>query len=308
MVKKNEDEGKLPLANQTPATTAGQLKKFQEDTVNAVLLQVKSMDEKGGLHLPPDYSPGNALKSAWLMLLESKDKQGVPVLEACSKESICNALLNMTVQGLNPMKKQCAFIAYGGKLTMQTEYHGNIALARRFGNVKHVRANCIYEGDVFEYAKDAETGLNKIIKHEQKMENIDINKIRGAYAHIIQEDGTVHIEIMTMVQIRSAWNMGHGGDATKAHKQFTDQMAAKTVINRGCKLFISTSSDGGLVEGREYNETVHEEKKETVAIKGNKTELDIQDAEEVKETPVPKEEPTPAPAAKGSTEHEEAPY
>lgn len=54
--------------------------------------------------------------------------------------------------------------------------------------------------------------------------------------------------------------------------------------------------------------TVHDKKAETVAIKGNKTELDIQDAEEVKETPVPKEEPTPAPAMKGATEPEEAPY
>ena len=287
-------------------TPAGQLKKFQEETVNAVLMQVESLNEKGGLHLPVDYSPGNALKSAWLILLEAKDSDKNPVLEVCSKESICNALLNMIVHGLNPMKKQCAFIAYAGKLTMQPEYHGNIAMARRFGKVKHVRANCVYKGDEFEYAIDAETGLTKIVKHEQKMKNIDINNILGAYAHIIQEDGTVHVEIMTMVQVRTAWNMGHGGGATKAHKQFTDQMVCKTVINRGCKLFISTSNDGGLVEGRENEETVHEEKVEKVAIEGNKTELDIQDAEEVKETPAEKKEE--APAAQPKTKEEPAPY
>lgn len=302
MVEKKKGEGKAPLASQAPATTAGQLKKFQEETVNAVLMQVKSLDEKGGLHLPADYSPGNALKSAWLILLEAVDSNKKPVLESCSKESICNAMLDMTVQGLNPMKKQCAFIAYGGKLRMQPEYHGNIALARRFGNVKHVRANCIYQGDEFEYSKDGETGLTKIIKHEQKIANIDINKIIGAYAHIIQEDGTVHVEIMTKLQIQTAWNMGHGGGTTKAHKNFTDQMCMKTVINRGCKLFISTSNDGGLVEDREYEETVHEEKAEKVAIEGNKTELDIQEAEEVKDVstkkekaPTAQEEETPAP-------------
>ena len=294
-----ERKGDLP--QKTSDTVATQLKKFQEETVNAVLMQVESLNEKGGLHLPADYSAGNALKSAWLILLEAVDSNKKPVLESCSKESICNALLNMTVQGLNPMKKQCAFIAYAGKLTMQLEYHGNIALARRFGNVKHVRANCIYEKDVFEYSKDPETGLTKIIKHEQEIENIDINKIRGAYAHIIQEDGTVHIELMTMAQVRNAWNMGHGGGTTKAHKQFTDQMVQKTVINRGCKLFISTSNDGGLVEGREDKETVHEEKEEKVAIEGNKTELEITDAEEVKETPEEK------PSAK-EPENEPAPY
>ena len=299
MVKKNEGATKTPA---TQTTAAGQLKKFQEETINAVLMQVKSLDEKGGLHLPADYSPGNALKSAWLILLEAVDSDKKPVLETCSKESICNAMLDMTVQGLNPMKKQCAFIPYKGKLQMQPEYHGNIALARRFGKVKHVRANCIYHGDDFEYTIDAETGLTKIVRHEQKMENIDINKILGAYAHIIQEDGTVHIEIMTKLQIQTAWNMGHGGGATKAHKNFTDQMCMKTVINRGCKLFISTSNDGGLVEDREYEETVHEEKEETVAIKGNKTELDIVDVEEVKETPKKEE----APAAQ--EEESPAPY
>ena len=276
------------------ATPAVQMKKFQEETVSRVLDQVSAFNETGELHLPKDYSPGNALKSAWLILLESKDSNNKPVLESCSKESICNALLDMAVQGLSPMKKQCAFIAYGGKLTMQREYHGNIALAKRYGKVKHIRANVIYDGDDFKYEIDPASGLTKVLQHTPSLENIDINKIKGAYATVILEDGTVDVEVMTMPQIRAAWQMGHGGGATKAHKNFTDQMALKTVINRACKLYISTSDDGGLVDGKgayTTEEPVKEDKKKELKEKANVKEIKIEDAQVVEEKP--EEEPTP---------------
>ena len=129
--------------NQTSTAPAVQLKKLQEETVSHVLARVEEFNNTGELNLPGNYSPGNALKSAWLILLEVKDSNKKSVLESCSKESIVNALLDMVVQGLSPMKKQCAFVAYGSKLIMQREYHGNIALAKRYGGVKYVRANVI---------------------------------------------------------------------------------------------------------------------------------------------------------------------
>lgn len=271
----------------TAATPAVQMKKFQEETVGRVLGQVKAFDETGELNLPKEYSPGNALKSAWLILLETKDTQKRPVLESCSKESIANALLDMSLQGLSPMKKQCAFIAYGNKLTMQREYHGNIALARRYGGVKDVRANVIYEGDDFAFAIDTDTGLTKIIKHTANLDNVDNNKIKGAYATVILNNGTVDVEIMTMAQIQKAWDMGTGG-ATPAHKNFKDQMCKKTVINRACKLYISTSSDGGLVEDKEPaagKSSEKEVKKAAINEKANKKELNIEEAEVVDEKP-----------------------
>ncbi len=297
MVKKQGPGANTP-ATQEP-TKAMELKKFQEQTVTRVLTQVNELDEKGGLHLPSDYSAANALKSAWLKLLVTKDSNEKPVLEVCSHESICNALLDMVVQGLNPMKKQCAFIAYKGQLSMQPEYHGNIALAKRYGDVKHVRANVIYQGDEFKYTIDQTTGLRIITKHEQDFENIDINKIKGAYATLITNDGTVYIELMNILQIRKAWEMGFGKGTTKAHKNFTDQMAIKTVINRACKLFISTSNDAGLVEGREYEDAVKEKKSETIKAIANQKNLNIDEAtvvveklqEEVKpEQPIKSEE------------------
>jgi len=91
-----------------------------------------------------------------------------------------------------------------------------------------------------------------------------------------------------MPQIRAAWQMGHGGGATKAHKNFTDQMAIKTVINRACKLYISTSDDGGLVDGKgAYNtdDPSKEDKKEKIKEKAHKKDLQIDDAEVVDDGP-----------------------
>ena len=48
MVEKKKEGTKTPA---TQTTAAGQLKKFQEETINAVLMQVKSLDERTLDHL-----------------------------------------------------------------------------------------------------------------------------------------------------------------------------------------------------------------------------------------------------------------
>ena len=81
--------------------------------VDTVLSKIKDFEEAGELKLPTNYSAANALKSAWLILQETKDRNDKPALVVCTKESVANALLDMVVQGLSPMKKQCYFIVYG---------------------------------------------------------------------------------------------------------------------------------------------------------------------------------------------------
>ena len=148
--------------------------------------------------------------------------------------------------GLSPMKKQCAFIAYGNKLQLQVQYQGNIALAKRFGDLSKVFANVIYDGDVFEYGIDQETGTVQVLKHEPKLENINPDKIKGAYATTILGDGTKNVEVMNMAQIRKAWEQGPMKGKSPAHRNFPDQMCLKTVINRAVKLLVSTSDDSAL--------------------------------------------------------------
>jgi len=261
------------------------------DITDSVLAKVTAFQEAGELQLPANYSAGNALKSAMLILQETKDRDNKPVLQSCTQASIASALLDMVVQGLSPMKKQCAFIAYGNKLLCQREYHGTVALAKRFGGVKEVTGNCIYEGDEFEYEISPKTGRVTILKHNQKFENIDLNKIKGAYATLILEDGTTYSEVMSMAQIRQAWMQGQTKGQSPAHKNFPDEMAKKTVIGRACKLFISTSDDGAIMDDTLKDQPEAEEANE----RRPKPEVSFDDAEVLSETPnTPDPEPAPA--------------
>ena len=258
---------------------------LEKNIAENVLNRIKQFTANKDIRLPADYSPENALKSAWLILLETKtSKQDGerPVLDACTKESIANTLLNMVLQGLNPVKKQCDFIAYGNKLTLQREYHGTVALAKRYGLIKEPVANIIYEGDEFEYSID-ERGYRKVDKHIQKFENIDNNKIKGAYATLLFQDENrqPYIEIMTMQQIRQAWNQGATKGASPAHKNFPDEMAKKTVIGRACKLFITSSDDSALFEDPEADNFTTNAR-EQMLTKANQEEITIDVQEEQK--------------------------
>ena len=91
----------------------------RKETIDIVTARVREFQNKGELYFPSNYVPENALKSAWLTIQETEDKNRKPALEVCTKESIANALLSMVIQGLNPDKKQCYFIVYGNKLQLQ---------------------------------------------------------------------------------------------------------------------------------------------------------------------------------------------
>ncbi len=233
----------------------GVIKKFSEDTVGSVLKRISDFQTQGGLKLPQDYSAENAVRSAWLILQDVKDLNKNPALSVCTTESIANSLLDMVLQGLNPVKKQCYFIVYGNQLQLQKSYLGTIAVAKRVGNVKDIVANTVYSDDVFEYEIDAVTGVKKIVKHVQKLENIDTGKIKGFYAIITRNDGTTYTEIMTLPQAKSAWAMGKAKEGSPAHLQFPDQMGCKSCINRGLKVVIGSSDDADLYEEEKMEES-----------------------------------------------------
>lgn len=221
--------------------------KTEKNITDVVLNKVAGFAQVGELVLPQDYSAENALKAAWLALQTVEDKRGNKALKICSQPSIANALLDMVVQGLNPAKKQCYFIVYGKELTLQRSYMGTVAVAKRFSGVREVHAQVVYEGDEFEYEIDPMTANIRITKHTQNLNNIDISKIKAIYAVVIKEDGSPYVEIMTMDQVKKAWNQGATKGDSPAHKNFTEEMAKKTVINRACKLFVNTTTDSALL-------------------------------------------------------------
>lgn len=233
----------------------------QDGAITAkVLAQVKNAEASKSIVIPQGYSPENALKSAYLILSQAttgKNDGYKPVLEKCTQESVTQALFNMVIQGLNPDKKQCYFIPYGTTLTLSRSYLGTIAVTKRFAGVKDVKAYPIYQGDIFKTKFNLEKGILEVVEFEPNFENINIDKIRGAFALIIGDEGILHTEVMTIAQIKNAWAMRRGSEndsidakndkGTKAHQNFTDEMALKTVINRACKRYYGTSDDSSIM-------------------------------------------------------------
>ncbi len=201
---------------------------YVSDKVNAF---VKS----GQLKMPKNYNVANAVMTAALIFKQNEK------LMNCDKNSIAEAMLQMVVTGLNPGQKQCYFVPYENKATLLTSYFGNVTILRRIEGIINITAQPIYEKDTVEY--EIKNGEITNLKHSTSFGNRDLD-VAGAYA-IIKLDPekfgkTEHTEVMTIDEIRKAWGQGATKGASPAHKNFAQEMAKKTVINRAIKMFVNT--------------------------------------------------------------------
>lgn len=260
-------------------TQSKEVKKVGENTFNSILNRISELENQG-LRLPENYSAENALRSAWLILQETQTKDKRPVLEACSKESIANSVLKMVVQGLNPIKKQCYFVAYGKKLECMPSYQGQIATAKRHG-LKDVKPVVIRQGDEFNYTIN-QTGKYIVENHDQPFGNLN-NPIVGAYAVVTYQDGSIDTEIMTIDDIKKAWAQGSTNGNSPAHKNFDGEMCKKTVVNRALKGIINSSDDAGLMDDKPAGTPTDAYVDEQIQENANKIEVDFERPESLDE-------------------------
>ena len=254
------------------------------------LIKQLEMKREGGLVFPKGYSIQNAMNAAYLMLKDAEDKDGNKLLEVCTQDSVVNALMQMATQGLNPLKKQCYFVAYKNKCQLLPSYFGTLTVLNRVQNLKcQPVANIVYQGDLFEIGYDLDSGEKRILKHETKLENMD-NPILAAYAIIKTENETV-VEIMTKKQLENAWAQGQSWQAaqkkgynSKTHTNFSEEMAKKTVLNRASKRLINATDDSSIMSDEAigaFNATSDNDKLDIVAesvafdIKENANSVDF---------------------------------
>lgn len=242
MTQTPQQGGQQPQTQLT-SQNATALKRMQEETTQQIMERVTGWQETGEVVLPKGYHVGNAIKLAWLYLQTVENLQHQKAIDYCTKDSICNALLNMVINGEYP-QKHCYFIMYGNRLEWQERYLGKLMRAKRDTEIGKVNAQVIYEGDEFVYTID-ENGEKQLVKHVPNLANIDNTKILAAYAVVINKDGTRHIEVMTRTQIQKAWEQGAMKGKSGAHTNFTDQMCMKTVIQRACKIALDSTADPG---------------------------------------------------------------
>lgn len=263
---------------------SNQLATIKKEVFDVVSTSIGRYVQSGEIALPENYSFGNAIKSAWLVLQEAKDTKGNPVLDVCTKISIINSLQQMVYQGLNPDKKQCYFIAFGNKLTLIRSYFGSISVAKRVDPmITDITYDVVYKDDVFIYEKHK--GKTIIVEHKQQLKNISNNNIIAAYCSIFRGDDETTF-IMTTEEIKAAWKRSKMNPVTdngtmkagSTHAQYTKDMAIKTVVNHACKYVINASNDSSLVFAaalRSYDETASDDTIVETEIQENANTVDF---------------------------------
>lgn len=202
---------------------------------------------------PDDYLMENAVKSAYLKIY----REGY--LDSCTPDSVGNAVMDMVVQGLNPIKEQGYFIKYGSILKFMRSYMGSIAVAKRFDpSIAAINSEVIYGGDEFDF--EIENGLKFIKTHKPKFENIRNDNIMGAYALALGHDGKqLCADLMTFDEIKISWKRSQKTGETQPilangelnpksdHAQQPARFCRRTIINRFCKTLFSVTDDSQLV-------------------------------------------------------------
>ena len=205
-----------------------------------VITRVENLT-KVGFTCPKDYNFINAIKASMLVLQELKDKNGKPALEVCTSASIATALFEMAVKGLDASKKTCYFIVRGDKMCLHESYFGKALQVRRIYPNFEPHPVIVHEGDEFEYIIDPETGYRKLVKHVQKMENLDKDFV-GGYIYIPTADGKQDLYIMSKKMILAAWSKSSSREQL-THKTFPEKMAAKTLVSSACNMIINATPD-----------------------------------------------------------------
>ena len=250
IARRNEELSYKHVENEGRIKMEKELNIMKRDVVDAVTNRIIDLSNKDELNIPANYSVRNAIKAAWLILQDLKNKDKKPAYECCSKDNIANALLSMVIQGLDPHKDQCYFIVYGNNLVMRRSYFGSMALAMRVNSdIRAILPEVIYEDDTFEYERNK--GRTIITKHTQSLSNINRKKIVGAYCTVVFKDDSEDNEIMNFDEIKQSWTMSSirviddKGQLVPGsnHEKFTAETCKKTVTNRMCKRIINSSDD-----------------------------------------------------------------
>lgn len=267
--------------------------KLQKTNVgDQVIARVENLT-KAGFTTPKDYNFINAIKASMLVLQELKDKNQKPALDVCTQASVATALFEMSTKGLDASKKTCYFIVCGDKLCMRESYFGKVLQVKRIYPNFDPHPVVIHEGDEFVYEIDPATGCKKLVKHIQKLENIDKDFV-GAYMYLPTANGGQDLYIMSRKQILTAWSKSSSREQA-THKAFSEKMVAKTIVNSGCNMIINSTPDLAYASNEDENGEEYNEKQ----IAGHAV-ADFEEAEVVEEAPT-----APAPETKHEVEEPE---
>lgn len=222
--------------------------KLAQDTSDWINKNIR--DNK--ITVPEGYNVSNEITMALMMIAQTNDKNGRPALETCTRESIMTQLRLMAQNGVSMAQKQCYPIVRGTKLCIDTSYFGTISVIKRLMPGYDVRANVIYKDDTYDYIWNEETQCYQVTNIRSSIENRD-KPIVGAYGTIFEKatGKVIFSEVMSWKEILTSWSHAK---TDKVQKEFPQEMAKRTLIQRMCKLFLNTEKMSNVEGAKAYNE------------------------------------------------------
>lgn len=222
--------------------------KLAQDTSDWINKNIR--DNK--ITVPEGYNVSNEITMALMMIAQTNDKDGRPALESCSRESIMTQLRLMAQNGLSMAQKQCYPIVRKPKLCIDISYFGTIRIIKRLMPGYDVRANVIYKDDTYDYIWNEETQCYQVTNIKSSIENRD-KPIVGAYGTIFEKatGKVIFSEVMSWKEILTSWSHAK---TDKVQKEFPQEMAKRTLIQRMCKLFLNTEKMSNVEGAKAYNE------------------------------------------------------
>ena len=162
-----------------------------------------------------------------------KDDKKKAQLEKINPETIPVCLAKAAYLGLDFFNGECYAIPYGGNLSFQTDYKGEIKLCKRYSKnkIKDIFAKVVRQGDFF--MEEVDGGKQNVQYRPKPFSN---EQMIGAFAIVVFEDGSMMYDTMSSEDIENVRNIYSKSKDSQALKSSSGEMYKKTVLRRLCKL------------------------------------------------------------------------
>lgn len=192
---------------------------------------------KGGLenelNLNAKALPENFNQSRFVLNCISLIKSNLSNYNNITPESVYLALAKGAYLGLDFFNGECYAIPYSGEVNFQTDYKGEIKLAKTYSRnpIKDIYAKNVREGDFFE--EIIESGKQSVNFRPVPFSD---KKIIGTFAVVLFKDGGMMYDTMSVKEIEEVRNNFSKAKNSKAWAATPGEMYKKTVLRRLCKL------------------------------------------------------------------------
>lgn len=223
-----QDRAQYPAAGQQGGQPAQQRQMTQKEWELAIKDALNSELMTNAAALPKGFKKERFILNALAVVSDhAKD------LCQISRTSIVMCLAKGAYLGLDFLNGECYAIPYKGVANFQTDYKGEIKLAKKYSRKKitDIYAKNVRKGDDFEEViTDGHQSINF------RPQPFSDEEIIGTFAVVLYEDGSMIYDTMSVKEIEHTRQAYSRAKDSQAWRQSAGEMYKKTVLRRLLKL------------------------------------------------------------------------